>query len=298
VLLGREAAIAPAAYPLAAVVIVPTSEAPRYAITLGALTGGRRVLSDDVTMLETVAVTVARRIDAIRISNERHLREIREREIGKLATEAELRALRAQINPHFLFNALTTIGYLIQTAPPRALRTLLRLTTLLRGVLRSEGEFTTLGRELEVIESYLDIERARFDERLRVFIDVPTRLHHVRLPPLILQPLVENAVKHGISHKELGGDVTIRAWVEGADEDARQLVLSVQDTGAGTTPSALQRGREVGVGLRNIERRLDYQYGPAASLSIESAAGIGTLVLVRLPVTLTVADPARARAVV
>jgi len=123
-----------------------------------------------------MAVVAARRIDAIRMTNERYEREIREREIGKLATEAELRALRAQINPHFLFNALTTIGYLIQTAPPRALQTLLRLTTLLRGVLRSEGEFTTLGRELEVIESYLDIERARFDERLRVTIDVPAEL--------------------------------------------------------------------------------------------------------------------------
>jgi sensor histidine kinase YesM len=118
------------------------------------------------------------------------------------------------------------------------------------------------------------------------------------VPPLILQPLVENAVKHGISHKELGGDVTIRAWVARADGGARELVLSVQDTGAGTTPSALQRGRDEGVGLRNIERRLDYQYGPSASLSIESAAGIGTLVVVRLPVTLTVADPARDRAVV
>ena len=96
--------------------------------------------------------------------------------MAKLATEAELRALRAQINPHFLFNALTTIGYLIQTAPPRALETLMRLTALLRGVLRSEGEFTTLGRELELVESYLDIERARFEHRLRVSIDVPARL--------------------------------------------------------------------------------------------------------------------------
>src|ERR1700750_314753 len=92
-------------------------------------------------------------------------------------------ALRAQINPHFLFNALTTIGYLIQTAPPRALETLLRLTSLLRGVLRSEGEFTTLGRELEIVESYLDIERARFEHRLRATVDVPPRLRNVRLPP-------------------------------------------------------------------------------------------------------------------
>jgi two-component system LytT family sensor kinase len=296
---GRDAAIARLARPVAAVVIVPTSDAPRYAITISGLMGGRRILSDDVTLLESIAVAVARRVDAIRISNERYQREIREREISKLATEAELRALRAQINPHFLFNALTTIGYLIQTAPPRALRTLLRLTTLLRAVLRSEGEFTTLGRELEVIESYLDIERARFDERLRVTIDVPAELRHVRLPPLILQPLVENAVKHGISHKELGGDVTISARVDGADGAARALVLIVQDTGAGTTPSALRRGREDGVGLRNIERRLDHQYGPAASLSIESAAGVGTIVAVRLPVAIKVADDlARDRAAV
>ena len=114
---------------------------------------------------------VGRRVDAIRITRERYDRGIREQEIGKLATEAELRALRSQINPHFLFNALTTIGYLIQTSPERALDTLMRLTALLRGVLRSEGEMTTLGRELELIESYLEIERARFEERLRVLVD-------------------------------------------------------------------------------------------------------------------------------
>ena len=93
---------------------------------------------------------------------------LREREIRTLATEAELRALRAQINPHFLFNALTTIGYLIQDAPPRAFDTLMRLTTLLRGVLRSEGEFTTLGRERELVACYLQIEQERFEERLQV----------------------------------------------------------------------------------------------------------------------------------
>src|SRR5258706_524196 len=121
-------------------VAVPTAETPRYVITMAPLTGGRRLLSDDVATLEAIATIAARRIDAIRVTQERHEREIREREMGRLATEAELRALRAPINPHFLFNALTTIGYLIQTAPPRALHTLLRLTSLLRGVLRSEGE--------------------------------------------------------------------------------------------------------------------------------------------------------------
>jgi signal transduction histidine kinase len=282
---------------VAAIVIVPTTEPPRYAVTISRLTGGRRLLSDDLATLEATAVLVARRIDAIRMTNERYARELREREIGKLATEAELRALRAQINPHFLFNALTTIGYLIQTAPPRALETLLRLTSLLRGVLRSEGEFTTLGRELDMIESYLDIERARFEQRLRVTIDVPARLRSIRLPPLVLQPLVENAVKHGIAQKEAGGEVTIRARVERVEDDKRQLSVVVQDTGAGATSASLRLGRETGVGLRNVERRLECQYGSDAVLSIHSNPGEGTTVALRIPVEFRVSQEQDAHAV-
>ncbi len=274
--------------PVAAIVTVPTSDPPHFVIVIVALTGGRRLLSDDLATLEAIASVVARRIDAIRITNERYERGIREQEIGKLASEAELRALRAQINPHFLFNALTTIGYLIQTAPPRALQTLLRLTALLRAVLRSEGEFTTLGRELEVVESYLDIEHARFEQRLRVTIDVPSRLRHIRLPPLVLQPLVENAVKHGIALKQVGGEVTIRARVDRISEDNRQLSLIVEDTGAGTTSEALEQGRSAGVGLRNVQRRLECHYGDAASLSIRTIPCEGTVVEIRMPVDLKV----------
>jgi two-component system, LytTR family, sensor kinase len=262
---------------------VPTAEAPRYAFVVGPLTGGRRLLSDDLALLEGIAVVVARRIDAIRISRERYERQTREQEMKELATQAELRALRAQINPHFLFNALTTIGYLIQTAPPRALETLMRLTSLLRGVLRSEGEFTTLGREIDVIEAYLDIERARFEQRLRVRIEVPARLRGIRVPVLVLQPLVENAVKHGISAQHAGGHVTVRASVEHAQE-RHELVLVVHDTGAGATEASVRRGREAGVGLQNVERRLACQYGRAASLSIQSAPGAGMTVEIRFPV--------------
>jgi len=269
-----------------ATVIVPTVDAPRFAIEIDSLTGGRRFLSDDVATLDTIAVAVARRIDAIRLTRERYEREIREQEIGKLASEAELRALRAQVNPHFLFNALTTIGYLIQTAPPRALQTLMRLTALLRAVLRSEGEFTTLGRELEVVESYLDIERERFEHRLRVTIDVPARLRHVRVPPFVIQPLVENAVKHGIAPTRLGGDVSVRAAIDESGASGRQLAIVVRDTGAGASAEALARGRETGVGLRNVERRLACQYGQAASLSVRSVADEGTTVEIRLPVSL------------
>jgi len=269
---------------VAAVVTIPTSDRPQYLLLASGLRGGRRLLSDDIAALDTIAVAVARRIDAVRITEERYERELREREVGKLATEAELRALRAQINPHFLFNALTTIGYLIQTAPPRALQTLLRLTALLRAVLRSEGELTTLGRELELIEAYLDIERARFEERLRVSIEVPSRLRQLRVPPLVLQPVVENAIKHGIARKQAGGEVSIHARIDDDATGRRQLVLVVQDSGAGSTADALERGRTDGVGLRNVERRLVFQYGPAASLVVRSAVDQGTTVDIRIPI--------------
>jgi histidine kinase len=170
---------------------IPVTELPRYWIEIDALTHGRRLLSDDVGMLSAVVVMAGRRIDGLRLGLERYARQMREREIAQLVTEAELRALRAQLNPHFLFNALTTIGYLIQTAPERALDTLLRLTTLLRAVLKPEGEFTTLGRELELVDAYLAIERARFEDRLRVTVDVPVECREVRVPALLIQPLVE-----------------------------------------------------------------------------------------------------------
>ncbi len=265
-------------------VTVPASEAPQYLLAIGPLSGGRRFFSDDLAALEAIGVIVARRIDAIRLAAERYERALREREISQLATEAELRALRAQINPHFLFNALTTIGYLIQAAPPKALQTLLRLTALLRAGLRSEGTFTTLGRELEVIEAYLDIERARFEERLRVEIDVPADLRHLPLPPLVLQPLVENAVKHGIAPKHLGGEVVVRARLRRGQDDDEELSLLVRDTGTGSTPTAFAHNRTLGIGLRSVERRLACYYDGAASLSFHTVLDEGTTVEMRLPV--------------
>lgn len=280
---------------LVASVEIPVAEPPRFALDVAGLTGGRRLLSDDRAALDAIAVVLGRRIDALRITRERYERELHDQEMGKLATEAELRALRSQINPHFLFNALTTIGYLIQTSPKRAVETLMRLTSLLRGVLRSEGDLTTLGREIEMIEAYLEIERARFDERLRVRIEVPPSLRSVRLPPLLLQPIVENAVKHGIACTRGGGDVSVTARVE-ASASGPMLVVVVQDTGVGATERELTRGRSAGVGLKNIERRLAVLYGDRAALAIRSAPGTGTTVEVRLAVDVTAAvDPAAAR---
>lgn len=272
-----------------AIALVPTTEAPQYRLLIGDLAGGRRLLSDDLALIEAAAVLAARRIDQVRVLHERCARDLHEQEIRKLATEAELRALRAQINPHFLFNALTTIGYLIQAAPDRALTTLLRLTSLLRGVLRqSDGEFSTLGDEIELIEAYLDIERARFEERLRVMIDVPDHLRSIRIPALLLQPLVENAIKHGIAPQRMGGEVVILARLANRAESPRTgadtLQIWVRDTGAGASKSALEDGSRRGVGLTNVEQRLRRHYGAAGVFNLRSAPGIGTTVALELPV--------------
>jgi len=283
-------------------VFIPTSEAPQYFLVVGGLQGGRRMLSDDTAMLESLALLVARRIDALRVSHERCEVAMREQETSKLVTEAELRALRAQLNPHFLFNALTTISYLVQTSPKRAQNTLMRLTGLLRGVLkRSTGEFTTLGEELDLIEDYLEIEQARFEERLGVKIDVPLDIRDLRVPSLILQPLVENAVKHGISPMKSGGEVTVMASLVNVRhypsevsvppterEEHYILKISVRDTGKGVTDDELSLGRKRGVGLNNIERRLQCHYGDDASLLISSVAGSGTICEISLPVAVPI----------
>ena len=263
--------------------VVPTVEKPFYEICLHDFAGGRNLLSDEIHMLESLAIVAARRIDNLRVSNERYEQEIRAQAISKLATEAQLRALRAQINPHFLFNALTTVGYLIRTEPEKAFVTLMKLTQLLRGILRAGGEFSTVGEEIKLIENYLEIEKARFEERLRVKINVAPELQKIRIPALILQPLVENSIKHGISKAKTGGELTIEARFEN-EKDAVFLKLSVADSGAGVTASELSAARENGLGLNNIEQRLRSYYGKTARLEIRSEKGKGTTAEIRFPV--------------
>jgi LytS/YehU family sensor histidine kinase len=271
---------------VSATATVPTTEAPTFTITVGALSGGRRMLSDDVELLDSIVRSAARRIDSLRMARERYDRAAREREMATLATEAELKALRAQLNPHFLFNALTTLGYLIQTSPPRALQTLLRLTDLLRRVLRSEGAFTSLGKELELVDAYLDIERARLEDRLEVTLSIPPLLRQARIPALLLQPLVENAVRHGIAPRRNGGRIEIAARSRERPGAMPLLELRVEDTGAGMDPArlaAVERFEGGGVGVRNVAHRLRACYGPDATIAFESLPELGTIVVVRLP---------------
>jgi two-component system, LytTR family, sensor kinase len=257
---------------------IPTAEAPRYSISVGALAGGRVLLSDDITLLRDVALMAARRIDALRLSRERYDQNLREQEISKLATEAELRALRAQINPHFLFNALNTIGFLIQTAPSRAQVTLMKLTALLRGVLRTGTNAATLGQEIDLVAAYLEIERARFEERLNVTFDVADELRALSVPPLVLQPLVENAIKHGIAMSRAGGRIEISA-----SRSDDELMLRVRNTGAATTDLAIASGRRHGVGLMNLDARLRSYLGGTARLTLH-ASPTDTVAEVALPV--------------
>ncbi|MGE0392387.1 MAG: histidine kinase [Vicinamibacterales bacterium] len=257
-------------------VTVLTAGGPHHVITIGPLREGRRLLSDDRRLLSTIAQLAGRRIDAIRLAEERYARQLREGEVRVLSTESELRALRAQVNPHFLFNALTTIGYLIQHAPARALSTLLRLTTLLRAVLRSEGEFTTLGQECHLIECYLEIERERFEERLEAVTDVPDALARTTIPALIVQPLVENAIKHGIAGARDGGRVEVSARLT---PDGHRVQIVVSNTG---TPLAAV-GSPDGIGLQNVERRLRCYYGDDAAFVLRTGAAGDTRAEITLP---------------
>jgi len=256
-----------------------TTDEPAFEIVVADLAGGRRLLSDDEDLAESIAALAARRIDQVRLTTERYARRVHDEEMQKLAAEAELKALRAQINPHFLFNALTTIGYLIDDSPAKALDTLMRLTSLLRGVLRPDGEWTTLGRELELVEHYLDIERARFEERLRVSIEVPRGLRHLAIPALLVQPLVENAVKHGVAPSVRGGDVRVTAALT-ADTPHAAMRITVWNTGAPLAATA----RPDGVGLANVEQRLRGHFGDQATLRVMRDSAGATVASIELPV--------------
>lgn len=275
---------------------VATSESPRFQIEVGALAGGRRMLSDDIALADAVAEAAARRIDVLRVAQERHERTLRERDLERLTTESEFRALQAQLNPHFLFNALTTIGFLLHESPSRALDTLLKLTSLLRAVLRrSAGAFVTLGEEMEIVESYLAIERARFEDRLRVAIDVDVSLRGLRVPPLLLQPLVENAIKHGISNRREGGMITVTATLEDRPDGTQLLRFAIIDTGAGASPASMAHQARTGTGLANLHSRLRHYYNDDAVLVIESVEGHGTRVDLSIPIASSTSFSAQSR---
>ena len=197
--------------------------------------------------------------------------------------EAEVRALRAQISPHFVYNSLTAIASFVRTDPERARELLLEFADFTRYSFRRHGEFTTLAEELNSIERYLVLEKARFGDRLTVTLRVAPEVLPVVVPFLSLQPLVENAVRHGLERKDGVGQVSITA--EDSDYEA---VLSIEDDGVGEDPERVRRalaGDESmdSVGLGNVDARLRSTFGDDYGLIVETAPGAGTKVTVRVP---------------
>lgn len=205
---------------------------------------------------------------------------------ARLLATAEIKALHAQINPHFLFNALNTIVSFIRFRPEKARELLIYLSDYFRRNLHDSGGFVTLAREIEHIEAYVAIERARFDEKLKVHFEIENGLEQTIVPGLVLQPLVENAIKHGLLPKREGGSVSIMAR-----RIQNRLELTVADDGIGMDRdpfapySESQEGtdRLSGIGLANVKGRLHSIYGHPYGITIASEKGRGTICTITLP---------------
>ncbi|KKM08643.1 histidine kinase [Clostridiales bacterium PH28_bin88] len=202
----------------------------------------------------------------------------------QLVTLAKLDALHAQINPHFLFNTLNTIIMYSRTNPQRARRLLIHLADFFRRTLKRHGHYVTLQEELECVHTYLVLEKARFGKKLHIIEDVDQSLLGYRVPVLSIQPLVENAVKHGISPKLSKGAVRIAARLEGPE-----LVITVTDDGVGIPTDKLALvlkpgyGSGNGVGLSNVHERLKSLYHNNTGLTVISTEGKGTTISFRVP---------------
>ena len=232
--------------------VVPLHMAARgvYFILLGRRSGGRRYLSEDLRALGRAASTVAEQIE-----------QYRESEMRRLAAQAELRALQSQIHPHFLFNALNALYGIIPREAKGARETVLNLADIFRYFLETRKSFLPLEEELRIVKAYLQVERLRLGDKLQIEIHVAPEVLSLPIPILSLQPLVENAVKHGIAPKSGGGVVTIEARLESPET----LAVIVRDTGPG-----FAKNESGGVGLENVTRRLELYYGTEARLRIHS----------------------------
>ncbi|HLU72206.1 MAG TPA: histidine kinase [Nonomuraea sp.] len=257
--------------PVRQAVVVPLTTDDRVVGTLAAY--GQHASAGLVRAAQEVAGWVDSQLELAELDQSR-----------TLLMEAEVRALRAQISPHFIYNSLTTIASFVRTDPERARELLLEFADFTRYSFRRHGEFTTLAEELRSIDRYLILERARFGDQLQVTLRIAPEVLPVAVPFLCLQPLVENAVRHGLESKDGVGRISITAEDAGAE-----CRISVEDDGLGMDPDRLRRilaGEIVpagGVGLANVDLRLRQVYGDEYGLVVETGRGAGTKVNVRLP---------------
>ncbi|HEY6403369.1 MAG TPA: histidine kinase, partial [Blastocatellia bacterium] len=266
-----------------------------FAVTPGARR--RHLLDSEIGFMRAVAGQVSSRLEALRFEQEKADRRNREERLRRQITEAELRALRAQINPHFLFNSLNTIADLIVTDQAKAERMTVQLAKVFRHVLsNSDRQMITVGEEMEFLRAYLEIEGMRFDDRLSVRFDIDAAAATERVPSLILQPVVENALKHGLARKIGRGALQISV----AREDGF-LRLAVEDDGPGFSsyreaalagvetnygadrPFPARKTNGNGVGLRNVTERLATIYSGHAKILFERGNEGGSRVTLLLP---------------
>ncbi len=197
-----------------------------------------------------------------------------------LLTEARLAALTNQINPHFLFNTLNSVSTLIRIDPDRARSMIYKLSNILRRLLRKTDNLSPLHEEISFIDDYLAIEITRFGDKLRFQKEIDSRTLHRLVPSMILQPIIENSIKHGLSNKVEGGAIWLRTWLE----DAR-LCISIEDDGLGIEEERLARliSGEGGIGVTNVNERLRVLFGRHYRMEIDSRLGEGTKTLIEIP---------------
>ena len=200
---------------------------------------------------------------------------------AELLTKSELKALQAQINPYFLFNTINTVASLTRSSPNKARELLLHLSNYFRNSLNDPSDEIDIYKEIEALKSYLEIEKARFGEKLKIVFNIPEGIN-CKLPPLIIQPIVENAVKHGIFEKAEGGEIILDV-----KNDILETIIIISDNGTGMSKSKLEKilieDNKNCIGLRNVNERLKAKYGQEYELKIRSEENVGTTVLIRIP---------------
>ncbi|MFD7291731.1 sensor histidine kinase [Streptomyces sp. NPDC059897] len=255
----------------------------RWAVAAPVVADGR-VLGAVVAYAARESAVLARATDEVArwVSVQLELAEL-DRSRTRLI-EAEIKALRAQISPHFIFNSLAAIASFVRTDPERARELLLEFADFTRYSFRRHGDFTTLADELHSIDQYLALVRARFGDRLSVTLQIAPEVLPVTLPFLCLQPLVENAVKHGLEGAVTRSLISIRATDAGAEAE-----VVIEDDGVGMNPAELRAilrgegGHGRGIGLSNVDERLRQVFGDAYGLVIETAEGAGMKITIRIP---------------
>lgn len=199
--------------------------------------------------------------------------------IAQNAYKSELKALKAQIHPHFLFNALNTIASFCRTNPIKARELILNLSNYFRSTLKRDDDFVKVSDELDLINSYINIEKARFGDRLNFYCEVDDRILNYKIPGFILQPIVENSIKHGISPKAVGGSVFLKASIE-----ADYMLFIIEDTGVGFSADEvnfLNKGE--GIGINNIKERLNLYYNKDFKFIMDSSIEGGAKTIIKLP---------------